>query len=69
LALLNVGGEIRAFGDRRPHLYSRLSEGDLDSYTLHYVTCAGTSAGIRCASREGYQPRQQPAECIRDPRG
>jgi toluene monooxygenase system ferredoxin subunit len=37
LALLNVGGEIRAFEDRCPHLSSRLSEGDLDAYTL---TCA-----------------------------
>lgn len=69
LTLLNVGGEIRPFEDRRLHLNSPISEGDLDSYTLHYVTCAGRSAGIRCANREGYQPRQQPAECIRDPRG
>jgi toluene monooxygenase system ferredoxin subunit len=37
LVLLNVGGEIRAFEDRCPHLSSRLSEGDLDTCTL---TCA-----------------------------
>ncbi len=37
LVLLNVGGEVRAYEDRCPHLGSRLSEGDLDGCTL---TCA-----------------------------
>jgi toluene monooxygenase system ferredoxin subunit len=37
LALMNVGGEVRAYVDRCPHLASRLSEGDLDGCTL---TCA-----------------------------
>lgn len=37
IVLLNVGGEIRAFEDRCPHLGSRLSEGDLNGCTL---TCA-----------------------------
>ena len=35
--LLNVGGEIRAFEDRCPHLGSQLSAGDLDGSRL---TCA-----------------------------
>lgn len=34
IVLLNVGGEIRAYEDRCPHLSSRLSEGDLDGCTL-----------------------------------
>lgn len=37
IVLLNVGGEIRAFEDRCPHLSSRLSEGDLDGCTLTCV--------------------------------
>jgi len=37
IVLLNVGGKIRAFEDRCPHLGSQLSEGDLDGGTL---TCA-----------------------------
>jgi toluene monooxygenase system ferredoxin subunit len=37
IVLLNVGGEIRAFEDRCPHLGSQLSEGDLNGCTL---TCA-----------------------------
>ena len=37
IVLLNVGGEIRAFEDRCPHLGSQLSEGNLDGCTL---TCA-----------------------------
>jgi toluene monooxygenase system ferredoxin subunit len=37
VVLLNVGGEIRAFEDRCPHLGSELSAGDLDGCTL---TCA-----------------------------
>ena len=37
IVLLNVNGEVRAYEDRRPHLSSRLSEGDLDGCTL---TCA-----------------------------
>ncbi|WP_267593674.1 Rieske (2Fe-2S) protein [Carbonactinospora thermoautotrophica] len=37
LILLNVGGEVRAFEDRCPHLGSPLSDGDLDGCTL---TCA-----------------------------
>jgi toluene monooxygenase system ferredoxin subunit len=37
IVLLNVGGEIRAFEDRCPHLGSQLSEGVLDGCTL---TCA-----------------------------
>ena len=38
IVLLNVGGAIRAFEDRCPHLGSRLSEGTLDGSKL---TCAG----------------------------
>lgn len=34
IILLNIGGEIRAFEDRCPHLGSPLSEGDLDGCTL-----------------------------------
>ena len=37
LVLMNVGGEVRVYLDRCPHLASRLSEGDLDGCTL---TCA-----------------------------
>jgi toluene monooxygenase system ferredoxin subunit len=37
IVLLNVGGEIRAFEDRCPHLGFLLSEGDLQGCTL---TCA-----------------------------
>ena len=37
IVLLNVGGEIRAFEDRCPHLSSQLSDGDLEGCTL---TCA-----------------------------
>lgn len=37
IVLMNIGGEIRAYQDRCPHLGSRLSEGDLDGSTL---TCA-----------------------------
>jgi len=37
IVLLNVGGEIRAYEDRCPHLGSQLSEGDLDGCIL---TCA-----------------------------
>ena len=37
IVLVNVGGEIRAYEDRCPHLGFQLSEGDLDGRTL---TCA-----------------------------
>lgn len=37
VVLLNVGGEIRAFEDRCPHLGFQLSAGKLDGCTL---TCA-----------------------------
>ena len=66
LALLNVGGETRAFEDRCPHLSSRLSEDDLDAYTL---TCVAHLREFGALTGERYQPWQQPAERIRDPRG
>jgi toluene monooxygenase system ferredoxin subunit len=37
IVLLNIGGTIRAFEDRCPHLGGQLSEGTLDGCTL---TCA-----------------------------
>jgi toluene monooxygenase system ferredoxin subunit len=37
IVLVNVGGEIRAFEDRCPHLGFQLSEGNIDGRTL---TCA-----------------------------
>jgi toluene monooxygenase system ferredoxin subunit len=37
IVLLNVGGNIRAFEDRCPHLGGQLSEGTMDGSTL---TCA-----------------------------
>jgi toluene monooxygenase system ferredoxin subunit len=37
IVLLNVGGTIRAFEDRCPHLGGQLSEGTMDGPTL---TCA-----------------------------
>lgn len=37
IVLVNVGGEIRAYEDRCPHLGFQLSEGDLDGRIL---TCA-----------------------------
>jgi toluene monooxygenase system ferredoxin subunit len=37
IVLVNVGGEIRAFEDRCPHLGFQLSEGDIEGHTL---TCA-----------------------------
>jgi toluene monooxygenase system ferredoxin subunit len=37
IVLVNVGGEIRAYEDRCPHLGFQLSEGDLDERIL---TCA-----------------------------
>jgi toluene monooxygenase system ferredoxin subunit len=37
IVLVNIGGEIRAYEDRCPHLGFQLSEGDLDGRIL---TCA-----------------------------
>ena len=53
LALFNVGGEIRAFEDRCPHLSSRLSEGDLDAYTL---TCAAHLREFDALTGKGTNP-------------
>jgi toluene monooxygenase system ferredoxin subunit len=37
IVLVNVGGEIRAYENRCPHLGFQLSEGDLEG---HILTCA-----------------------------
>ena len=53
IVLLNVGGEIRAFEDRCPHLSSRLSEGDLDGCTL---TCAAHLWEFDARTGKGINP-------------
>jgi toluene monooxygenase system ferredoxin subunit len=53
LALLNVSGEIHAFEDRCPHLNSRLSDGDLDAYTL---TCAAHMWEFDALTGKGTNP-------------
>lgn len=53
MALLNVGGEIRAFEDRCPHLSSRLSEDDLDAYAL---TCVAHLREFGALTGKGTNP-------------
>jgi toluene monooxygenase system ferredoxin subunit len=53
IVLLNVGGEIRAFEDRCPHLGSQLSEGDLDGCTL---TCANHLWEFDALTGKGINP-------------
>lgn len=53
VVLLNVGGEIRAFEDRCPHLGFQLSEGDLDGSTL---TCANHQWEFDALTGKGTNP-------------
>ncbi|MBV9794317.1 MAG: Rieske 2Fe-2S domain-containing protein [Actinobacteria bacterium] len=68
IVLVNVGGEIRAYADRCPHLAGQLSQGDLDGRVLtcanhHWefdaLTGAGTNPGhcqltaVRIQVRDG----------------
>jgi len=53
VVLLNVGGEIRAFEDRCPHLGFQLSEGDLEGCTL---TCANHQWEFDALTGKGTNP-------------
>jgi toluene monooxygenase system ferredoxin subunit len=53
IVLVNVGGEIRAFEDRCPHLGFQLSEGDLDGCTL---TCANHQWEFDALTGQGTNP-------------
>jgi toluene monooxygenase system ferredoxin subunit len=53
IVLLNVAGEIRAFGNRCPHLGSRLSAGSLDGGAL---TCAGHLWEFDALTGKGINP-------------
>ena len=58
IVLANVGGEIRAFEDRCPHLGFQLSEGNVDGRTL-------TCANHQWDSTE--RPRSSPTKARRPP--
>ncbi len=53
IVLVNVGGEIRAFEDRCPHLGFQLSEGDIDGRTL---TCANHQWEFDALTGRGTNP-------------
>ena len=53
IVLVNVGGEIRAYEDRCPHLGFQLSEGDLDGRIL---TCANHQWEFDALSGTGTNP-------------
>lgn len=53
IVVLNVGGEIRAFEDRCPHLGFQLSAGELDGCTL---TCANHRWEFDALTGKGTNP-------------
>jgi toluene monooxygenase system ferredoxin subunit len=53
IVLVNVGGEIRAYEDRCPHLGFALSAGDLDGRTL---TCANHQWEFDALTGTGVNP-------------
>jgi toluene monooxygenase system ferredoxin subunit len=53
IVLVNVGGEIRAFEDRCPHLGFQLSEGSIDGRTL---TCANHQWEFDALTGRGTNP-------------
>jgi toluene monooxygenase system ferredoxin subunit len=53
IVLVNVGGEIRAFADRCPHLGFQLSEGDIEGRTL---TCANHGWEFDALTGRGTNP-------------
>jgi toluene monooxygenase system ferredoxin subunit len=53
IVLLNVGGQIRAFENRCPHLGFQLSEGELDGCTL---TCANHRWEFEALTGKGTNP-------------
>jgi toluene monooxygenase system ferredoxin subunit len=53
IVLVNVGGEIRAFEDRCPHLGFQLSEGNIDGRTL---TCANHQWEFDALTGRGTNP-------------
>ena len=53
IVLVNVGGEIRAYEDRCPHLGFQLSEGDLDGCVL---TCANHQWMFNALTGAGTNP-------------
>jgi toluene monooxygenase system ferredoxin subunit len=53
IVLLNVGGQIRAFEDRCPHLGGQLSAGTLDGCTL---TCANHLWEFDALTGQGINP-------------
>jgi toluene monooxygenase system ferredoxin subunit len=55
VVVLNVGGEVKAYEDRCPHLSSKLSEGDFDGTTL---MCSTHLWEFDCMTGEGINPKK-----------
>jgi toluene monooxygenase system ferredoxin subunit len=53
IVLVNIGGEIRAFADRCPHLGFQLSEGSIEGRTL---TCANHQWEFDALTGRGINP-------------
>jgi toluene monooxygenase system ferredoxin subunit len=53
IVLVNIGGEIRAFDDRCPHLGFQLSEGSIEGHTL---TCANHQWEFDALTGRGTNP-------------